>query len=416
MESLVVRLKSVVNDNSLMKINEGMLKFNILGINETEIGSESTEVLITLPSAAPLSFRSNRDGLNCSYDSSKSQLKLSNIEDGDIIFIENAYSINKFNIQSFATENGTKYIKVSDINGFAPNFIEQNFIMNDVYLETKDIIQSYKITGFSWTNNVNVFKSWALFSDIQNLDIEQLYYKLPNIQSINLNSLSASLKNMESINKFKSLISFTYNQPKIRNIVDIDPFYGMDLLTLIALDGSEGSGNYFKIIDGSTKYKFSISGTFKYNNETFEGSQLGEICGTNFYVDGDIDQMLINLANNATHISGGNNTIKISSYRTSASDSAIQTLQSKGWTISIPGGGSAAAASTMSVMSTMSLIESNEKVESVNYRIAYQGNQLIIEPTEFPIYPAAGVTVKEFQTLEEANEFISENNLSTEVE
>lgn len=415
MESLVIKLNGSVNDDSLRKINEGTIKFNVLGVNKDEVGAESTEVYITMSASSPLSFRSGREGLTYSYD--KGQLKLSNIEDGDVIYIENAntvYQISK--IQSFATSNGTKYIKLSDISGFPSNMFTGNFSTNDIYIDTNDFIPSDKITGFSWQNSSNIFKSWGLYSNDVQFDIESLYNKFPNLQAINLSSLSLNIKDMKPISKFKSLMSFTYAMPQMKSVIDIDPFYGMDLLTTISIDGNEGVGDYFKIIDGSSKLKFSVSGTFKYNDETFKGSQLGEIGGTNFYVDGDIDQMLINLANNATHISGGSNTIKISSYRTSASDSAIQTLQSKGWTISIPGGGSAAAASTMSVMSTMSLIESNEKVESGNYRIAYQGNQLIIEPTEFPIYPAAGVTVKEFQALEEANEFISENNLSTEVE
>lgn len=411
MECLVAKLKGIVDDNNLRKMNEGSIKFKVIGVNPNEVGSSSYEYASYFKDINNLTFRTNRDELQ--PEKSGNSVAFNGVKDDDILFIENILLAYEFGFYGYSTKDGRKYIKIENIHGFPTNRFGSVLNINDVYLEVGILPPSTKISQINWRNTGAMWKAYVLDGEF---DIEELYNKYPNISLILLNGAPVKISNISSISKFKTLSSLTFLNIASNNTIDLDAFTGMNNLKKIELEGNQCTGNYFGLIDGAEKSEFNASGTFKYNGETFEGSRLGEICGNGFYVDGDLDQMLINLAANATKISGGANTIKISSYRTSASDSAIQTLQSKGWTISIPGGGRAAAASTMSVMSTMSLIESNEKVESGNYRIAYQGNQLIIEPTEFPIYPAAGVTVKEFQALEEANEFISENNLSTEVE
>lgn len=95
-------------------------------------------------------------------------------------------------------------------------------------------------------------------------------------------------------------------------------------------------------------------------------------------------------------------TITATGTRTSASDTAISTLQEKGFTVTVP---DATDASSVSLMNT--------KVGE-NFGIAYKDKELIVEPvdlTKMQIYPASGVTVKMFDTLEEARAFISSNGL-----
>lgn len=91
--------------------------------------------------------------------------------------------------------------------------------------------------------------------------------------------------------------------------------------------------------------------------------------------------------------------------RTSASDTAISTLQEKGFTVTVSAGKDANSISLMSVNS----------LDSGNYGIAYKDKDLIVEPvdlTKMQIYPASGVTVKEFDSLEEAQAFITSNGLA----
>ena len=88
--------------------------------------------------------------------------------------------------------------------------------------------------------------------------------------------------------------------------------------------------------------------------------------------------------------------------RTSASDAAILALQGKGFTVSVP---VATDASSVSLMNT--------KVGE-NFGIAYKDKELIVEPidlSKMQIYPASGVTVKTFDTKENAEKFIEDYGL-----
>lgn len=124
----------------------------------------------------------------------------------------------------------------------------------------------------------------------------------------------------------------------------------------------------------------------------------------NINLNNDVDKMLINQAICQIGSRGGSSWYKVISVtgtRTSASDSAISTLQEKGFTVTVP------TATDANSISTMSL-------DSGNYGIAYKDKELIVEPvdlTKMQIYPASDVTVKKFDTPEDAEKFIKDNGL-----
>jgi hypothetical protein len=117
--------------------------------------------------------------------------------------------------------------------------------------------------------------------------------------------------------------------------------------------------------------------------------------------DGELDKFLIDNAKcKLTGVSSRPNSydkiISASGNRTSASDSAVSTLQSAGFTLLIP------SATTM-------MMRSSEK-----WGIAYKDKELFVEPVNLSvqtIYPASDVTVKEFNTEAEAQTYIISNRL-----
>lgn len=120
------------------------------------------------------------------------------------------------------------------------------------------------------------------------------------------------------------------------------------------------------------------------------------------FADGELDKFLIdNAACDLTGISSRPESWSkainiVSGNRTSASDSAVSTLQSAGFTLLIP------SATTM-------MMRSSEK-----WGIAYKDKELFVEPVNLSvqtIYPASDVTVKEFNTEAEAQTYIISNRL-----
>ena len=85
-----------------------------------------------------------------------------------------------------------------------------------------------------------------------------------------------------------------------------------------------------------TNYK-GVSSTFTWTTRPSSANILALECGDST-ID-DVDKMLQNQAQCKTAITGGDaswyKTIAIKGNRTSASDTAVQTLQSKGYTVSV---------------------------------------------------------------------------------
>lgn len=158
------------------------------------------------------------------------------------------------------------------------------------------------------------------------------------------------------------------------------------------------TGDYFSALSSKSFGILLCSGNFTYSSQSFSGKTYGRVGGDNFTcinLDGFLN------AFQQANASSGTKSIKMSGTRTSASDSAISTLQGKGFTVTVP---AATDAESISLMSS----------NTDNYGIAYKDKALIVEPvdlTKMQIYPADGVTVKTFDTKENAEKFIEDNGL-----
>lgn len=400
MQSLVKKLKGVVEDDTLRKIDEVEIKFEVFGIDSATKGSYNYDLL--LETNSNISIRKSREELQVKNNNNNT-IEIDNIQDGDAIFISPAPSyIPKLTTR--AKSDGIKNMRVT-FEGLYNDSLQNNMTFVNGLINLDKLNKNIYLKNISFYFASRDSASYIGTPDVI-VDIKDISEKFTNLEKINIQQCKLGFKNYEyfrDLNKLKDFNIYSiYN-----NKLDLKVEYLSNVLSISAV-GIQLSGNAFSAIDNHMHTKCSFNGTFKYEGQTFENTKFDQMGGSEFYVDGNVDLMLNNLANNVYVYGNSAATITIGSFRTSASNSAIQTLQSKGYTISIPGG------STLSEMSLMSVMSMEENTEQ-RYRIAYQGKQLIVEPTVFPIYPAAGVTVKEFMTLEEANEFISENNLSTDL-
>lgn len=113
---------------------------------------------------------------------------------------------------------------------------------------------------------------------------------------------------------------------------DIAALKNLTLLTSVVLSNTQVSGDIAVLPENILIVYFS-----KNNNVTWStrpsSYSIFSLIGANL---GDsVDKMLINMANCTNKTTTSNNNISVFGTRTSASDAAVQTLQSKGYTVSI---------------------------------------------------------------------------------
>ena len=175
---------------------------------------------------------------------------------------------------------------------------------------------------------------------------------------------------------------------------DISAFNNLsNLFSFNAYNGADFTGDFFGILASKDWTLFQCNGNFTYTTKTYNGRTYKSV-GSNSCNCNNLDAFLNDFQNvNSTT----NGELIMQGTRTSASDAAISTLQGKGFTVTVP---DATDASSVSLMNT--------KVGE-NFGIAYKDKELIVEPVDLSkmqIYPASDVTVKKFDTPEDAEKFI----------
>ena len=159
------------------------------------------------------------------------------------------------------------------------------------------------------------------------------------------------------------------------------------------------TGDYFKFLNEHTNSAIVCSGNFSYTTKSWSGKSYRRVGGDEFTCN-NLDNFLNDFqVVSVSSIGGSSPSIKMKGTRTSASDDAISALQGKGFTVTVS---AATDASSLILMSVNSL-------DSGNYGIAYKDKELIVEPVDLSkmqIYPASDVTVKKFDTPEDAEKFI----------
>lgn len=323
MESLVTKLKGSVEDNSLRKLDEVKMTLEVLLFSNIA-SSEPNELKIKAPSS--YGFRANASDLDSS-NSGPNDILLNGITSGDEIFISKNSNYTVVETYSRATSNGFKYIKCK-YEGLYPHRFTK-ISANGVYNDLDTIPESNICTEIYQSFNYNP----SLLPE-EEIDVKKLVEKWPNILRFSWLYNNPRFINPEYFSQLKpdcSVYFYNLNRPYLDEL-NLEYFKNLKAFSC----SSTIDGDYFGIINNSEKTVFHVNGNFKYNGETFEGSRLSQIGGNTFYVDGDVDLLLQNLANNVTKIAGGNSEIKFASYRSSASDKAVQTLTEKGFKINIP--------------------------------------------------------------------------------
>lgn len=172
-------------------------------------------------------------------------------------------------------------------------------------------VDKNKVFDFSKSDFNSLKYSKGLKSILVNSD--SFLFSLDSLTDINIESVNISSKNL--VGELSSLIS----KDGITKI-------------LITSDYVNGSVDMSKSAK-SLNYLYSSNNTFTWETERNSDSYIISLPYAN--LGNYIDAMLINQAKCKVS-TGSDKTISVAGTRTSASDAAIQTLQSKGYTVSVP--------------------------------------------------------------------------------
>lgn len=138
---------------------------------------------------------------------------------------------------------------------------------------------------------------------------------------------------ISSLAGLKKLETLTYANTNI--VTDIAKLSGLSNLRTLRLEGKNSSGDLSKA--PANIYGIFGNGNFTWDTERPSGSTIFGMSTPK--LKDNVDKMLINLAKCTKSDSSPSDTsnfvISVYGTRTSASDSAVQTLQSKGYTVSI---------------------------------------------------------------------------------
>lgn len=377
MECLVTKLKGVIDDSSLMKLgelrivipyvdNSHIYYFNIYGDKEMKVSSLNGAVLTDSTGDNP------QEQKLISKESNAIYVKNTTGKDA-IISIENKYLLNYIILGGY---KASQYRGITFVNGLdALNFSTKINTLN---------LQCTALTG----------------------DITPIIKKMSELEIIRLEttSLSVDLSVFEELHEITSILLGNINYYGKINIENIPNVIS---LGLERSDNNIFDDNSFFTLFSSRNFKqYTVSGSYSYNEKfNFSERQYGNAKEDfrfgvyNLNINDGMDNFLNDISE-ASFV-GKTNSITIGGgTRTSASNTAITTLQSKNVTVAVPNATDANAISTMSVNDISEI-----------YRIAYKNKELIVEPTTLQIYPASGVSVKEFNSIEDANAYIAENGL-----
>lgn len=380
MDCLVTKLKGLVNDDNLLKLgdmkttlSENSKVYLAWGVSKDDI------VRIIGNSYFSDSTYTNNDGTskNVSGTSIDTYVKFSG--DSDIIVPD------KYDLADISMPEVT--VDIVDIS----------YIRALASLNCKLFGDLEKINDFICKSSISAiisFSSPELYGNLGGIDFSD-YTKL-----MYFNITGSKIEG--SIEGFSKGLSLQYvdlgGNPNVTG--DISAFNGLSNLKTLSVNGTKAYGDIGKL-PGSL-YKFDANGTFTFKTNRLSSAYCIAL-PTQVNLGSDLDAFLINNAQCTFHSTSDQyaKIINATGTRTSASDSAISTLQGKGFTVTVP---VATDAKSISLMSS----------DTDNYGIAYKDKDLIVKPvdlTKMQIYPASGVMVKKFNSLEEAKAFVSSNGL-----
>lgn len=380
MDCLVTKLKGLVNDDNLLKL--GDLRASV---------SKNTRVYLTWNATKNDTVRiiGNSYFSDSTYTGNEGKSK----------------NVSGTSLQTYVKFSGDSDIIVPDKYGLA------DIDLSGVNVDIVDIsyireLASLTCTLFGDLEKMNDFICKSSISSIISFRSPELYGNLGGIDfsdyaklvyfSITGSKIEGSI---EGLSKALTLQFVDLgSNPNVTG--DISALNGLSNLKTLSVNGTKAYGDIGKL--PNSLYKFDANGTFTFKTNRLSSAYCIGL-PTLVNLGSDLDAFLINNAQCIFYSAADQyaKIIKATGTRTSASDSAISTLQEKGFTVTIP------TATDANSISTMSL-------DSGNYGIAYKDKELIVEPvdlTKMQIYPAKGVSVQKFDTLENAEKFIASAGL-----
>lgn len=353
---LITRLGGVVNNNSLPKLGELKIKFTkgtkSGNRNITLKFSQNTEIKISGDSA----FSSGSKTIKLNVDE-LSQLSFNNMNEMEISFP-------KYNLKYLAiniTDGGTAKFDIGDLK-YSKLLENLNVSNTDVYGDISSISDLKNLNAFR-VANTKVYGDLAAVSNLLKLTVVEVFDTniSGDLSAIsNLSELayvymhnSRITGNLSAISNLAKLVRFqAYNLDLVADIsaitnlselaylyVDklkgnINTINNLQHLRLISSNSAELTGDlallpssmYRIVLEKATKSSFSWS-------DRPSSAKILSIYGD--MVLSNIDKMLIDNAKCEVPTTGDDNVKNffIRGRRTSASDSAVQTLQSKGYSV-----------------------------------------------------------------------------------
>ena len=411
---LVTRLKGVVSDESLLKMGE--MRFDVdTASSYLNISISGNGVMVSSISGENL-FSDKSDGSNKTSSFTVSDSKVSKYifaESKKEISIENKYNLNSLYINS-ADQKGKLGINLEDLKfcstltsleilrtrgNFDISFLSGltslsvlNFYLSDAIGDISSLKDLTKLTGVT-LGDTNVH------GDISALSASKSLITV----SVGSTDISGAL---ESLNGLTLLRQLTVYGTSVT--CDLDKLNNVPSLKILNMAAREVTGNPFEFLYAHDGMELFCGGDFTYSSKNWSGKSCVAIGSQSFNCT-NLDLFLNDFQQitKANSTIGSSNVISMIGTRTTASDSAISTLQGKGFTVTVPEATDAASVMTMAA-----------RGGAENFGIAYKDGQLVVGPVDLSkqkIYPASGVTVETFATKEEAERFIKEKGLVPEL-
>lgn len=296
---LITKLNGIVNNDNIQKLGE--LKFQLLPVSSPTVDTEGIILKFSKNTSVAIS--------------------------GNAYFTDSSLSANNGKTVDF-TENNIQLIYVSNNDGYL-SILDKYAIMTLQVSYSKAMLN---LDLLKFTNKLETLVCKAL-GNISNLG------NFKNISTIQIigDELYGDIKSLKDAANLKIL------EIESLNITgNISSLSKLDKCNRIMLKGAVLTGD---LSDLPTNCKYFEATDANYTHVSYlswskERSSTSKIVALNeVYLDNDVDKMLINQAKCNVGFTSSDpswfKAITVHGTRTSASDEAIQTLQGKGYTISV---------------------------------------------------------------------------------
>lgn len=331
---LVTKLNGPISDNSLLKIGEMRIK-----VNKTDSPTDKSQA-IKIGTTEPNTLTIIGDGYFTDSTLSENEGKTVSLNIGEkVLYVSNGdYEIsisNKYALRVLF-DGDISYTNVSSNKLIDVDFLKYSDNLLD--FRTKKCIGN--IASLNNKNLVNIFvQGGDVCGDVSNLKLQNANLIVLTAKNLNgTSSFAVNTTKARLINTFGSNIKVLLSD--LTNSVSLDSIIGNvtgdvsnvknigTLKTLVSYDGAL-TGDIAVLPPNLIRIE-NIEGIFTWSNRA-PSSKIFSIIGSP-KID-NIDKMLQDMANCVAQTGTGFTIISAKGTRTSASDSAVAELQSKGYTV-----------------------------------------------------------------------------------